>query len=216
MKAVIARRENEYTVGKDVNMVVLFADLRGFTSFAEEKFPYDVVFMLNSYFSSMGKVIEDNGGRIDKFIGDGIMALFGFNVDMKKACVQALSAAKQMAVQLIEINKQLVNALSDPLEIGIGIHVGEVILGEFGYKDSSKLTVIGDTVNTASRLESLNKKAKSQLIFSKDVGDFTAGVGIKLPNLNVDYAFLKYDELGNTHRISVKLTIEDLKKTKVR
>jgi len=173
VKADIARRENEYTVGKDVNMVVLFADLRGFTSFAEDKFPYDVVFMLNNYFSSMGKVIEENGGRIDKFIGDGIMALFGFKTDMKKACTQALSAAKQMAVQLIEINKKLVNALSEPLEIGIGIHVGEVILGEFGYKESSKLTVIGDIVNTASRLESLNKKAKSQLIFSKDVGDCT-------------------------------------------
>ncbi len=187
VKADIARRENEYTVGKDVDMVILFADLRGFTSFAEEKFPYDVVFMLNNYFSSMGKVIEENGGRIDKFIGDGIMALFGFKADMKKACTQALSAAKQMAVQLIEINKQLVNALSEPLEIGIGIHVGEVILGEFGYKESSKLTVIGDIVNTASRLESLNKKAKSQLIFSKDVGDFT-GIdfsSIKKYNTNI-------------------------------
>jgi adenylate cyclase len=180
VKSIRARKENKYSVGTEVQLVVMFADLRGFTTFSEKKFPYDVVFVLNRYFNYLGEVIEKNGGTIDKFLGDGILSFFGLNTNPKTACRQALTTAKQMAEKLIEINEQLKNALSEPLQIGIGIHFGEVILGEMGYKDKMTLTIIGDTVNTASRLEGLNKTAQSQLIFSSSVAEKGE---IKLPEL---------------------------------
>jgi len=181
IKSLKARKETKLTVGQDINLVVLFADLRGFTSLSEEKFPYDVVFILNKYFGYMGEVIEKNGGTIDKFLGDGILAYFGDDGDVKNACRNSIIAGRQMTEKLVEINSQLKNELKAPLEIGIGIHFGEVILGELGYKDKSTITIVGDTVNTASRLESLNKRTESQMIFSKIVGD-TAGL---------DFSYLK-------------------------
>ncbi len=173
VKSLKARKETKLTIGKDIELVVVFADLRGFTQLSEEKFPYDVVFILNRYFNYMGEVIENNNGIIDKFLGDGILAYFGYDSDPETACKQALIAAKQMAEKLIEINDQLKNHLTEPLELGIGIHYGEVILGELGYKNKSSITIIGDTVNTTSRLESLNKKAASQMIFSNIVAEKT-------------------------------------------
>ena len=171
IKSLSARKENKFSVGTEMNLVVMFTDLRGFTRLSESKFPYDVVFILNRYFSYMGEVIEKNGGTIDKFRGDGILSFFGFKTDPKTGCRQALNAARQMAEKLVEINEQIKNDLKEPLEIGIGLHYGEVILGELGYKDKSSLTIVGDTVNTASRLESLNKSADGQLIFSKTVAE---------------------------------------------
>lgn len=169
--ATIARRSGKYTTGKEITLVVMFADLRGFTSISEGKLPYDVVFMLNRYFSYMGEAIEESGGYIDKFLGDGIMAIFGLDTDVRTACIQSIRAAKKMAGRIDEINSQLVNELREPLKLGIGLHVGNVILGEIGYKLAAKLTVIGDTVNTASRLEVLNKKTSSQLIFSRELAE---------------------------------------------
>jgi adenylate cyclase len=168
-----ARKETKLSIGKEIELPVFFADLRGFTRLSEEKFPYDIVFILNHYFSYMGEVIEENGGIIDKFLGDGILAYFGFDTDSKTGCRQALNAARQMAEKLIDVNKELAHVFKEPLELGIGIHFGEVIVGEVGYKDKFAITIIGDTVNTASRLESMNKKAQSQMIFSHTVAEKT-------------------------------------------
>ncbi len=173
IKSIRARKENKYSVGKEIELIVMFADLRGFTKLSEEKFPYDVVFILNRYFNYMGEVIEKNNGKIDKFLGDGILAYFGFNTDMQTASKQAIKAGKEMAIELIKINEQLQNALKEPLKIGIGINLGGVILGELGYKDKTSLTIIGDAVNTASRLESLNKKLGSQMIFSDNIAEIS-------------------------------------------
>lgn len=169
--AAVARKSSKYAMGKDIRLVIMFADLRGFTSLSEGKLPYDVVYMLNRYFSYMGEAIEENGGFIDKFLGDGIMALFGLESDIRTACRQSIVAAKRMSSRLAEINEQLVNELKEPLKLGIGLHTGDVVLGEMGYKLATKLTAIGDAVNTASRLEVLNKKANSQLILSKELAE---------------------------------------------
>ena len=170
--AAVARKTGKYSTGKDMKLVVMFADLRQFTRLSEGKLPYDLVFMLNRYFTYMGEAIEEHGGFIDKFIGDGIMALFGLETDIRTACRQSISAAKKMAARLDEINDQLSHDLKEPLRIGIGLHVGDVILGEMGYKLATKLTAIGDAVNTASRLEVLNKQANSQLIFSRELAEW--------------------------------------------
>ena len=155
--------------GIDKNVAILFTDLRGFTAMAEDKLPYDVVFVLNQYFQSMGHAIEMHHGRIDKFIGDAIMAVFGLSSDPKQACRDALNAARSMRFQLDRLNTQLQSELPEPLQMGFGIHCGHVIIGEMGYKDSHNLVAIGDATNTASRLESLTKDYNCELIVSHDV-----------------------------------------------
>ncbi|MGI9449700.1 MAG: adenylate/guanylate cyclase domain-containing protein [Geminicoccaceae bacterium] len=155
--------------GIEREMAVLFADLRAFTRMAEGRLPFDVVFILNQYFKSMGAAIESAGGRVDKFIGDGIMALFGISAEPAQACQQALIAAKTMAEQLDHLHRQIKADLPEPLRIGIGLHAGPVILGEMGFKQATSLTAIGDAVNVASRLEALTKEFGAQLVVSSDL-----------------------------------------------
>ncbi len=157
--------------GQEQEIAILFADIRGFTTFSEQKLPYDVVFVLNRYFRSMGEAIEQAGGRVDKFIGDGIMALFGVDASAADGANAALRAAQAMSAQLDELNRLLEADLPAPLRIGIGIHVGPAIVGEMGYGPAISVTAIGDTVNTASRLESKTKDFGAQLIVSEQVSD---------------------------------------------
>ena len=158
-----------YLQGEERELVILFADIRGFTTLSEKKLPYDVVFLLNRYFAAMGHAVESAGGRVDKFIGDGVMALFGLEVEPAVASRHALQAARAMAEQLMEINKTLAGDLDQPLRIGIGIHGGPVIVGEMGYGEARSVTAIGDAVNTASRLEGLTKEFGAQLVVSEPV-----------------------------------------------
>ena len=155
--------------GQEQEISILFADIRGFTSFSEQKLPYDVVFLLNRYFRSMGEAIEGAGGRVDKFIGDGIMALFGVDENAQQGATSALKAAKGMSEKLDELNELLKADLSEPLRIGIGIHAGPAIVGEMGYGPAISVTAIGDTVNTSSRLEAKTKDFGAQLIVSEHV-----------------------------------------------
>ncbi|TNE39375.1 MAG: adenylate/guanylate cyclase domain-containing protein, partial [Alphaproteobacteria bacterium] len=160
-----------YLQGQEREIAILFADLRAFTKFSEQKLPYDVVFVINQYFRHMGEAIEASGGHLDKFIGDGVMALFGLTEDSGAASRRALEAARAMSMQLDIMNRNLTSDLPNPLQIGIGIHIGQVIVGQMGYGNATSITAIGDAVNIASRLESLNKEFSSQLIFSKQVAD---------------------------------------------
>jgi adenylate cyclase len=158
-----------YTQGQERDIVVMFADIRGFTQISEQRLPYDVVFILNRYFADMGVAIEGAGGRIDKFIGDGIMALFAVDNSFEDGCRDALWAAKGMAENLKSLNESLKNDLDEPLRIGIGIHGGPAIVGELGYRKTRGLTAVGDTVNTSSRLETMTKEFAAQLVVSQDV-----------------------------------------------
>lgn len=166
VQAKDARRETPDTVGRDVELAVMFVDLRGFTNLSDQKFPYDVVYILNSYFQAMGDVITARGGTVDKFLGDGILAHFGLDSDPRGACQSALAACKAMAESLVALNHKLVQVWPAGLSMGIGLHFGDLVLGEIGSHEKRQLTIIGDTVNTASRLEALNKESASQLIVS--------------------------------------------------
>jgi adenylate cyclase len=146
----------------------MFADLRGFTTLSESKLPYDVVFLLNRYFAEMGAAIEKSGGRLDKFVGDGIVALFGVESGPAKGTREAIAAAKAMIERLAALNEALAHDLPAALRIGIGIHTGPAIVGEMGYAAARQFTAIGDTVNTASRLEALTKKFGAELLVSAD------------------------------------------------
>jgi adenylate cyclase len=159
----------DYHSGKEQEIAILFADLRGFTQFSEQRLPYDVVFLLNRYFRAMGEAVNAAGGHLDKFIGDGVMALFGVEGKPELACAQALDAARRMGENLEALNVAFMADLKTPLRIGIGIHFGPAIVGEMGFGQTQSLTAIGDTVNTASRLETATKEFHCQLMISESV-----------------------------------------------
>ncbi|MBF0175596.1 MAG: adenylate/guanylate cyclase domain-containing protein [Magnetococcales bacterium] len=158
--------DSGHKFGRESEIAILFADLRGFTTMAENRLPFDVVFILNQYFKLMGKSVEASGGYLDKFIGDGVMALFGIESDMATGCRAAVQCAQRVDAGLAMLNEQLQHELDMPLRVGIGIHAGHVILGEMGYGTTRHLTALGDTVNTASRLEGVTKELGVQLVIS--------------------------------------------------
>lgn len=154
------------------NVVVLLCDIRSFTSISEINKPENVVNFLNTYFTYMVNIVKKYGGTVDKFIGDAIMVLFGAPISYNDNAKRAVQAAIEMYSQLDAIP---VNQLKFPegvkLDIGIGIHSGDVIVGQIGSADKTNYTVIGDTVNLASRLEGLTKLYGAKIVISQAVRD---------------------------------------------
>lgn len=171
MPAVLekARTALDRQVAREAEIVVMFADLRGFTRLTEERLPYDVVFLLNRYFASMGQAITQSGGHIDKFLGDGVMALFGLEKSASMGALDALRAAHAMTLQLERLNHDLAHDLTTPLKLGIGIHAGPAVVGDMGWGTALTMTAIGDTVNTASRVEGLTKDLGCEVVISEEV-----------------------------------------------
>ena len=181
-----AWKQPPHMQGSEREICVMFADIRSFTRFSETKLPYDVVFVLNRYFRAMGDAIQGAGGQIDKFIGDGVMALFGADTEPDEACRRALAAAKAMGAALDELNRSLAHDLPEPFRMGIGIHFGAVIVGEMGYGKAISFTAIGDVVNTAARLEAACKEYKCQLIVSEALAE-RAGVDLsRFPHQEIE------------------------------
>ncbi|TDQ86339.1 adenylate cyclase [Dongia mobilis] len=183
--ARMARARPDFHAGREMEIAILFADLRDFTRLSERRLPYDVVFLLNRYFKAMGEAVAESGGYLDKFIGDGVMALFGIKegvgaMGAETACRQALDAARRMSLKLAELNQHLAADLKSPLRIGIGIHFGPAIVGDMGFGANQHLTAIGDTVNTASRLEAATKELQVQLVISEQVWR-GAGMALAMP-----------------------------------
>ena len=175
--------------GETREVTVLFCDIRSFTAMSEKMSAEDVVSLLNKYFTALGKCITAHHGIINKYIGDAIMAIFGAPVTAENSARDAYEAAVDMREALAELNRELaqgdsaamtgdsdVSAASTPHEIhfGIGIHTGPVFAGTIGAENRMEYTVIGDTVNTASRLESLCKTYKVDLLMSEAAAKKTA------------------------------------------
>jgi len=167
-----------YLAGEERSIVVLFADLRSFTGMAEHKLPYDLVFVLNSYFKTAGEAVARAGGIVDKFVGDGVMALFGVETGADDGCRRALMAAKEIVSGVNQLSQLLASELAEPLKIGVGIHSGPAVVGRMGYGSAISLTAIGDTVNVASRLQDLTKQYECQLVISEQVAR-QAGVDVE-------------------------------------
>ena len=148
------------------DMTVLFADIRGFTSFTERGEAEDVVSQLNEYFSRMVAVVFRNRGTVDKFVGDMVMALFGAPLEDADHADHAVQAALGMLGALRELNAQWAAAERPALDIGIGLNSGDMVAGNIGSDTIMSYTVIGDAVNLASRLESLNKDYGTHIIIS--------------------------------------------------
>ncbi len=167
--AADAMQRVRYRATEERPVAILFADLRGFTRLAESRLPYDVVFVLNRFREEMAHAIETAGGVVNEFVGDSIMALFGLDSDVQTGCRQAAAAAQAMLERLDQLNQILHGELGEPLRMGIGIHAGPVIVGEMGYPRLKGITVVGDVVNTASRLEEMTKRFGAPVVMSQDV-----------------------------------------------
>ena len=168
--------------GKEQETVILFVDLRDFTKLSEKKLPYDVVYILNKYYAVCGEIIEKNGGRLDKFIGDGIMAIFDASDSSSENCSNAVNSASEISKNMKTLNSEMRVDFSEEMRFGMGIHAGSTIVGLMGYGRTVTETAVGDNVNIASRLEELTKRYKCELAISKYVAD-KANISNKKLNL---------------------------------
>ena len=146
-------------------VAVMFVDFRSFTAGASTRTPREVVDRLDGAFAVLVDILDRHGGIVNKFLGDGFLALFGAPLDAPDAAHRAVAAAREMLAANARANEKT----HWPLRIGIGIHFGEVVAGNIGSPRRKEYTVIGDTVNFASRLEALNKELNSQLLISAEV-----------------------------------------------
>jgi adenylate cyclase len=161
--------------GRKLTVCVLFSDIRNFTTLSEHLPAEEVVALLNRYFARMTAVVHRNGGTVDKFIGDGLMAFFGAPNALPSPSENALAASHEMLVSLAELNREFAAEGRAPLAIGIGLHLGEAVIGNVGSPERNAYTAIGDTVNTAARLEGLCKALGYPVLCSdvvaRDVGN---------------------------------------------
>ena len=153
--------------GQDLEVTVMFCDIRGFTTISERLEPQEIVSMLNRYFTCLEKPIVENGGIINKYIGDAIMAIFGVPLQSKTHAYDAWKAAQGMRAELAAFNEEIKKEGRNEIRFGIGLCSGTVLAGNIGTANRLEYTVIGDTVNTASRIESLCKTYKTDLLISE-------------------------------------------------
>lgn len=154
VKQMLENPESFKLGGVNQTITILFADIRGFTRISEHAPPEKIVNLLNRYFSAMTDIIFAHGGTLDKYLGDGLMALFGAPATTPEDASNALNAAVAMQRRLLGINMELQKEGLPEVGVGIGLHTGEVTVGYIGSERRSEYTAIGDSVNTASRLES--------------------------------------------------------------
>jgi adenylate cyclase len=164
-------------IGQERELAILFADIRGFTAFSERLPPHDVVHVLNRFFHAMGRAIAAVGGRINNYMGDGMMALFGMDEGEQDHASRAVRAGIAMLEAMDALKPYLQMAYGRDFDIGVGVHFGEVVVGTIGAVDSERETAIGDAVNFASRIEAANKVTRTRLLVSDAV---VAQVGTRL------------------------------------
>jgi adenylate cyclase len=173
-------------IGEERYLVSMFVDMRGSTKLAEKRLPFDTVFIVNRFLGAVSHAVIECGGQPNQFVGDGQLALFGLTSDPQTACRQALKAAAMIAANVDELNRFLEHDLREPIRFGIGIHGGEVIIGDIGYRDHMVFTALGDAVNVAARLQDMTKSLACEAIVSEEVR-LTAGLSADgLPQQEVE------------------------------
>jgi adenylate cyclase len=181
-----AHASNPQRIGQERYLVSMFVDMRGSTRLAEKRLPFDTVFIVNRFLGAVSQAVIESGGKPNQFIGDGILALFGLSSSRQEACRQALKAAALIAANVDELNQFLAHDLREPIRFGIGIHGGEVIVGDIGFRDHMVFTALGDAVNVAARLQDMTKPLACEAVIS-DEARVTAGVAADaLPRQQVE------------------------------
>jgi adenylate cyclase len=177
------------------NVTILFCDLRGYTSFAEKKKPKEVVNFLNEYFSEMEQAVKKYGGIVLQYIGDEIEAVFGAPTDLPYHPAMAVKAALEMRGRLKKLNESGVFMGEDLIEHGIGIHTGEVLAGSVGSLERLVYAMVGDTVNVASRIQTLNKQFGTDILISHKTKEGLRGNECSLASLGVSALKGKSEEI---------------------
>jgi adenylate cyclase len=164
-----APASHPHRIGQERYLVSMFVDMRGSTRLAENQLPFDTVFIVNRFLGAVSQAVIECGGQPNQFVGDGQLALFGLAAGPQTACRQALRAAAMIAANVDELNRLLSHDLREPIRFGIGIHGGEVIIGDIGYRDHMVFTALGDAVNVAARLQDMTKSLACEAIVSDEV-----------------------------------------------
>lgn len=173
--ADFVRNRQRINVGEERYLVSMFVDMRGSTTLSEMRLPFDIVFLINRFVDAASRGISEAGGQPNNFVGDGILAVFGLKTDPQTACRQALRAAALVASNIAHLNHQFATEVRDPIQYGIGIHAGEVIIGDVGFRGHTVFTALGDSVNVAARLQDLSKTLDCKVVVSEEVCA-TAGI----------------------------------------
>jgi adenylate cyclase len=165
--------------GREQAVAVLFVDLRRWSGLAERQWPFDLVYLLERYFALVGAAVREAGGLPNQYIGDSVMALFGLDGPLDEGCRRALHAAWLIEQRLQAWQAEFRHQFDHPLEFGMGLHAGPVVLAEVGWGDTTTFTAVGEVVNTASRLQEHSKAAQARLVVSAEVA---ARAGTRWPD----------------------------------
>ncbi|MBT8115725.1 MAG: CHASE2 domain-containing protein [Arenicella sp.] len=169
LKNIVEGEMHQGVGGESRQVCVLFSDIRDFTARSEGQDAHSIIDLLNRYFEEMTESVHSNFGTVDKFIGDGLMAFFGAPNDLSNPSENALSAAKEMLRRLEKLNRQLATEGIEEIKIGIGLHLGNAVIGHVGSSERHEYTAIGDAVNVAARLEGLSKQLGYTVVCSGQV-----------------------------------------------
>jgi len=167
--ADFVRARQRVHIGEEHFVVSMFVDMRGSTSLSEGRLPFDIVFLINRFVETVSRAITDAGGEPNQFVGDGVLALFGLTTDAATACRQALRAASLIESNIAHLNHQFATEVVEPVQYGIGIHAGEVIVGDIGFRGRTVFTALGDSVNVAARLQDMSKRLGCRAVISEEV-----------------------------------------------
>jgi adenylate cyclase len=168
MREILAHPDQVSFKGETMMVTILFSDIRGFTTLSEKLPPQEVIAGLNRYFTEMTAAVTESGGYLNKYIGDGILAIFGAPIRLPEdGALAAVDCAIAMRRRLKELNRTQIFSNISSLEIGIGIHTGEAVVGNLGCHEKMDYSVIGDTVNLASRIESTTKELNAPILVSE-------------------------------------------------
>lgn len=187
--------------GQEQQIAILFADIRGFTAFSEALLPYDVIYVLDRYFQLMGQEIQQQGGFVNVYMGDGLMALFGVD-DPNRAVERAVRAGLNMLDALERLNPLLEDLYHRRLRMGIGINYGTTVIGTIGDPKAPVWTAIGDAVNLASRVEAANKPLGTSFLMSeqayhevKDLVTVQSYFQVQLPGKSGEYTLYEVTDI---------------------
>lgn len=169
INAAHMRQSVHIRAGEERYIVSMFVDMRRSTALAEQRLPFDMMFIINRFLAAVSSAVEAAGGQPNQFVGDGILALFGLDTSPSVACRQSIDAVGKIAANVAQLNRDLAGDLREPIRCGIGVNGGRVIIGDIGYREHVVFTALGDAVNVAARLQDMTKDLGCEVLIAEEV-----------------------------------------------